>query len=55
MPRRATGEALGQDAEAGKGESLVHSFTGVSTGKARQGIENSLGLASLNNSSRLWL
>lgn len=55
MPCRAMREALGQDAGAGEGESLVHSVIGVSTGKARQGIENSLGLASLNNSSRLWL
>lgn len=56
-PRRATWKRHrgGQEAEdKNEGNIQVMAFPGDSTGKARQGRVNCLGLASLNFFSRLW-
>ena len=37
-----------------RGEIMARTFTVVSVGRTRQGRESGLGLASLNNFSRLW-
>lgn len=57
MPCRATEEApgFGQVAkDKNKRKVKARVSVGVSAGKAKQGRENSLGLASLNNYGRIW-
>lgn len=43
-----------QKAKKNEGKAEATAFTVFSIGKARRGRGNSLGLASLNNSGRLW-
>jgi len=54
-PHRAMGEApvLVMRLRRTKEKAKVRAFTGVSTGKTRQGRGNSIGLASFNDSGRL--
>lgn len=57
MPCRATEAAPGfrqVTKDRNKRKVKARAFIGVSAGKARQGRENSLGLASLNNYGRIW-
>lgn len=57
MPYGATGEAPGSGQETkdrSEGKAKARALIGVSTGKTRRDGVNSLPLASLSDSSRLW-